>query len=203
MKVRALSIDGAWEFIPVQHGDDRGRFLEWFRLAELTEATGATLPLAQANISVSKRGVARGIHYADVPPSQAKYVTCTYGALMDVIVDIRVGSPTFGAVECVQLDDIDRRCVYISEGLGHAFVALSDNATLTYLVSEPYNPPREHSVLATDPAIGIPWPDDLELTLSARDAEAPTLAEALERGLLPSYDVCQEFYAERRRTSGQ
>ena len=133
MDVRALSIDGAWELTPRQHGDDRGVFLEWFKATELEEATGRSLDLRQANMSVSARGTLRGVHFADVPPSQAKYVTCPRGAVLDVVVDVRVGSPTFGRWEAVLLDDVDRRAVFLSEGLGHAFLALEDDSVVTYL----------------------------------------------------------------------
>ena len=100
----------------------------------------------------------RGIHYADVPPSQAKYVTCVRGAVLDVIVDIRVGSPAFGRYDAVRLDDDERAAVYLSEGLGHAFVALTDDATVVYLCSEVYSPTREHGITPPDPDLGIEWP---------------------------------------------
>ena len=96
MQVRELQVPGAFEFTPVQHGDDRGLFLEWFKVEKLVEAIGHPMTLAQANLSVSKAGTLRGVHFADVPPGQAKYVTCPRGAALDVVVDLRVGSPTFG-----------------------------------------------------------------------------------------------------------
>lgn len=191
MKIRALGIQGAYEVTPVQHGDPRGRFLEWYRFDLLAAEVGHRLELAQANISVSARGVVRGIHFADVPPGQAKYVTCIRGAVLDVVVDVRVGSPTFGQWEAVQLDDEDRRCCYIAEGLGHAFCALSDEATLTYLCSSTYNPAAEHATHPLDPEVGISWPT-ADPVLSARDAAAPTLAEAVRLGLLPEYRTCRQ-----------
>ena len=97
----------------------------------------------------------RGIHYADVPPGQAKYVTCVAGAILDVVVDLRAGSPTFGTWETVRLDDKDRRALFLAEGLGHGFQALSDSATVLYLCSTPYAAGREHGVNPMDPAIGI------------------------------------------------
>ena len=140
----------------------------------------------QANASVSAKGVLRGIHFADVPPGQAKYVTCVKGSVLDVIVDIRVGSPTFGQWTSVLLDDRDRRAVYLSEGLGHGFCSLEDGSTVVYLCSEGYNPSGEHEVHPLDPAIGIEWPlEGIEPELSAKDAAAPTLAEAAAAGLLP------------------
>ena len=141
-------------------GDERGAFLEWFKDPVFTEAVGHRLDLVQANASVSAKGVLRGIHFADVPPGQAKYVTCVKGSVLDVIVDIRVGSPTFGQWTSVLLDDRDRRAVYLSEGLGHGFCSLEDGSTVVYLCSEGYNPSGEHEVHPLDPAIGIEWPLD-------------------------------------------
>ncbi len=189
MKIRPLAIEGAFEIIPAQHGDSRGLFLEWYRFDRLAEAVGHPLRLAQANLSVSARGVVRGIHFADVPPGQAKYVTCSRGAVLDAVVDLRVGSPTFGQWEGVRLDDVQRRAVYLPEGLGHGFCALSDDTTLTYLCSETYAPDREHSVHPLDAALGISWPADAPL-VSDRDGAAPTLAEATAAGLLPDYAAC-------------
>jgi dTDP-4-dehydrorhamnose 3,5-epimerase len=199
MEITPLSIEGAWVVTPKQHGDARGLFLEWFKESAFAEAVGHPLRLAQANCSVSTKGTVRGIHYADVPPGQAKYVTCLTGAVVDVIVDIRVGSPTYGLWETVLLDTKDRRAVYLSEGLGHGFAALEDGSTVAYLCSEPYNPTGEREIYPFDPEIGIAWPFDLgECSLSAKDDAAPNLAEAAEAGLLPNYDVCQDFRAGLR-----
>jgi dTDP-4-dehydrorhamnose 3,5-epimerase len=196
MEITPLSIEGAWVVTPKQHGDARGLFLEWFKEPAFVAATGHPLRLAQANCSVSSKGTVRGIHYADVPPGQAKYVTCLQGAVLDVIVDIRVGSPTYGMWETVLLDTVDRRAVYLSEGLGHGFAALEDGSTVTYLCSEPYAPAREREIYPFDAEIGIAWPFDLgECSLSAKDDAAPSLAEAAAEGLLPDFAVCQEFRA--------
>lgn len=196
MGVERLSIEGAWLIENTIHGDDRGLFLEWFREGAFAEAVGHPLRLAQANCSVSARGVLRGIHYADVPPGQAKYVTCVKGRVLDVVVDIRVGSSTFGARESVILDDITRNAVYLSEGLGHAFLSLEDGSTVVYLCSEPYAPAHEHEINPLDPALGIDWPLPAgELELSAKDAAAPSLAEAADAGLLPSFEACVSYRA--------
>lgn len=198
MDIRALDIDGAWEITPRQHPDDRGVFLEWFKDAAFTEAVGHRLDLKQANCSVSRRGTLRGVHFADTPPSQAKYIACLAGAILDVVVDIRVGSPTFGQWAASRLDDVDRRALYLAEGLGHAFLALTDGATVAYLCSEPYAAGREHGIDPLDPAIGIDWPAEIEPLLSPKDAAAPGLHEAAEEGLLPTYDACLAFYAALR-----
>jgi len=199
VQIRELTIPGAYEFTPVIHGDDRGSFHEWFRIADFEPTLGHALDLKQANCSVSSAGTLRGIHFAQLPPSQSKYVTCLSGAVLDVVVDIRVGSPTYGQWDSVLLDDVDRRCIYLTEGLGHGFLALEDHSIVSYLCSAPYAPGREHGVHPLDPAIGIEWPTvgrngkPLELLLSEKDAAAPKLAEAGEQGLLPSHDEVQAF----------
>ncbi|MYU47862.1 dTDP-4-dehydrorhamnose 3,5-epimerase, partial [Streptomyces sp. SID7803] len=129
--MRRLSVPGgAWVHEPQVVPDDRGSFHEWFRAADLEAAAGHTLGLAQANFSTSRRGTLRGIHFADVPPGQAKYVKCVRGgAVLDVIVDVRTGSPTYKRWEAVRLDDTGHRAVYLAEGgLGHGFMALTDDA---------------------------------------------------------------------------
>lgn len=203
VQVDELRVPGAWSFTPRQFPDPRGVFLEWFKGAVLEQAIGHPLTIAQANHSVSAKGTLRGVHFADVPPGQAKYVYCSRGAVLDVIVDLRVGSPTFGVSDAVRLDDLDRRGVYLSEGLGHAFLALTDDANVTYLCSTPYNPDREHAVHPLDPALELPWPADLEHLLSDRDAAAPTLADARAAGLLPSYDECVRCDDSLRTGNGQ
>lgn len=194
MKIRPLSIEGAFEITPVQHGDPRGMFMELYRFDRLAEAVGHPLRLAQSNLSTSTRGVLRGLHFADVPPGQAKYVSCVRGAGLDVVVDLREGSPTFGQWDAVEIDDVDRRAVYVAEGLGHAFCATSDDATLLYFCSETYAPQREHTIDALDPELGIRWPVTDPIR-SERDAAAPSLAEARERGLLSGYEQCRSYVA--------
>jgi dTDP-4-dehydrorhamnose 3,5-epimerase len=198
VQVDELKVPGAWSFTPRQFPDPRGVFLEWFKADALEQVLGHRLQVAQANHSVSARGTLRGVHFADVPPSQAKYVYCTRGAVLDVVVDIRVGSPTFGVSDSVLLDDRDRRGIYLSEGLGHAFLALTDDANVTYLCSTPYAPGREHGISPLDPALDLPWPDDVEPLLSDKDAAAPTLEQAHESGLLPEWEQCQALYAGLR-----
>ncbi len=184
MTVEPLAIAGAWRVAPKITYDDRGSFREWFEGAEFLAATGRHLMLAQANCSMSRQGVIRGIHFTAAPPGQAKYVTCVAGAILDVVVDVRTGSPTFGRWEPVQLN-VAAGAVFISEGLGHAWMALTETATMAYLCTQPYDPGAERAVSALDPAIGIGWPP--EFTLSERDAAAPTLAEAASAGLLPPW----------------
>jgi dTDP-4-dehydrorhamnose 3,5-epimerase len=186
--IKPLSIEGAWLFVPHILRDDRGTFLECFRGAELTEALGYLPAVEQANCSVSRRGAVRGVHFADIPPGQAKYIMCVTGEIIDVVVDIRIGSPSYGRWEAVRLDDASRNAVFISEGLGHAFMAVTEEAAVVYLCTAPYSPGREHGVHPLDPGIGITWPVEGEPLLSAKDAAAPTLEQARSAGLLPRYE---------------
>jgi dTDP-4-dehydrorhamnose 3,5-epimerase len=188
MRATELSISGAWVFEPPRFDDDRGLFTAPYQEAVFREAVGAPLRVAQSNHSVSRRGVIRGVHFADVPPGQAKYVYCPHGALLDVVVDLRVGSPTFGKNEAVRLDSREYRAVYLSEGLGHAFCALEDDTVASYLCSTPYAPAIERTVSPLDPELDLPWPAGPAPVLSERDAAAPTLAAAREAGLLPRYE---------------
>jgi dTDP-4-dehydrorhamnose 3,5-epimerase len=198
VQFRELGVPYAWEVTPRPHADDRGVFLEIYQDRPFAEAVGHPLEVRQVNTSVSRRGTVRGIHFADVPPGQGKYVSCARGAVLDVIVDLRVGSPRYGAWEGVVLDDVERRAVYLAEGLGHVFVALSDDATVTYLCSQPYAPTREHAVHPLDPAIGIELPSFVEPLISPKDAAAPTLDQARDQGVLPTWEECLRWYEQLR-----
>ena len=193
MQATPYSISGVWRFDPVLRPDDRGVFLESFKESVFVETVGHSFDLAQMNISVSRAGTVRGVHFADVPPGQAKYVQCFSGKILDIVVDIRVGSPTFGQYEAIELDADSRSGLYISVGLGHAFCALSDSATVGYLCSEGYSPEREHGIYPLDPDLALPWPQGEHSVLSPKDAAAPLLAEAITSGLLPQYRECVEF----------
>ncbi|MGH3437599.1 MAG: dTDP-4-dehydrorhamnose 3,5-epimerase family protein [Sciscionella sp.] len=196
MQVRELAIEGAVEFTPTNFPDDRGLFVAPFQEEPFTRAVGHPLALGQTNHSVSARGVIRGVHFADVPPGQAKYVYCPRGALLDVVVDIRVGSPTFGKWEAIRLDEHNYRALYLAEGLGHAMMALADDTVLSYVCSTGYRPGAEHGVDPLDPALNLPWPTELERLLSEKDAAAPTLGQAREAGLLPDYARCISYYQQ-------
>lgn len=191
-----LSIPGAFVSTSPVLPDARGSFNVWFSAVDFRAAVGHSFTVAQANCSVSARGVVRGLHYASVPPSQAKLVTCVRGAVLDVVVDLRVGSPTYQRWEFVELDEKSRASVYVAEGLGHGFLALTDDATVIYLCSAPYAPEREHAVSPFDPDLAIAWPTAVEPILSEKDASAPSLAEAEAAGVLPSYEDCLRFYEE-------
>ena len=195
MSYEPLDVPGAWVYTPTVWADDRGTFQELVRDAPFTDATGAALTVAQVNCSVSHRGVLRGVHFAQTPPGQAKYVTCVRGAVLDVIVDVRVGSPTFGRWTSVLLDDAERKATYLAEGLGHAFLSLEDDSTVVYLCSTAYNPGVEHEVDALDPELGIEWPTTdragrrLEVLRSPKDMAAPSVSTAAARDLLPRFEV--------------
>ena len=199
MEIRELAVPDSYVLDLTAHGDTRGRFTEWYRADVLSRQVGHALPLAQANHSVSARGVLRGVHFALVPPGQAKYAYCPAGRVLDVVVDVRVDSPTFGTHDSVVLDSEQPRAVYLAEGLGHAFLSLADASSVTYLVSSGYDPTREFGVSPLDPALGLPWPTDVEPELSAKDRAAPTLDEARQQGLLPTMAQCAARYAELRQ----
>lgn len=203
MELQPLSIPGSFVVSPKIFEDDRGSFLEWYRADKLEEVLGYSLDLKQANSSVSKQGVVRGIHFAELGPGQAKYVTCPFGAVLDFIVDIRVGSPTFGKWESVILDDQSRKAVYLSEGLGHAFVALTQNTFVNYLVSDIYKPGKEHGINPLDPEIGLEMPFRVDnLSFSEKDAAAPSLSEMAHEGLLPTWEQSTSWYKELKKDSG-
>lgn len=200
MQARKLAVEGAIEFTPRVFPDDRGLFVSPFQEEAFAEAHGSPLfPVAQTNHSMSKRGVVRGIHYTVTPPGIAKYVYCARGRALDIIVDIRVGSPTFGKWDAVLMDQRDFRTMYFPVGVGHAFVALEDDTVMSYMLSAGYVAQNELALSALDPALGLPIGTEVEPTLSERDQAAITLAEAERQGLLPDYATSVEL---ERQLSG-
>lgn len=187
---RALAVEGAFEFTPQVHHDERGIFTSPLQGEEFARAVGHPMPVVQTNHNRSARGVLRGVHFTTTPPGQAKYVHCAWGRAMDFVVDLRLGSPTFGVWDTVEMDTESFHAVYLPVGVGHAFLALEDDTVMSYLVSSPYRPGLEQSLDPFDPALALPWPDDLPLTLSERDTHAVGLAEAQARGMLPRYEDC-------------
>lgn len=203
MQIRELKVSDSFEITPAVIEDDRGAFMEWYRFDKLEEFRGHSIDLRQGNTSVSHRGVVRGVHFADVPRGQAKYVMATAGSVIDYVIDVRVGSPTFGKWDAVRLDTTARRAVYLAEGLGHAFVSLEDGSTVSYLVSDIYRPDREHAVSPLDVELALAFPRDVQHIISQKDLNAPSLAEAKQQGLLPKYDECLAYYEARRGGAGQ
>ncbi|MBB1056025.1 dTDP-4-dehydrorhamnose 3,5-epimerase [Dietzia sp. B19] len=204
MQLRELSVTGAWEITPRRISDDRGVFHEAFTDPTFRRLTGHRFDLAQVNVSVSGEGVLRGLHYADVPPGQAKYVMCPSGTVFDVVVDVRVGSPTFGEWSGVVLDSSDQRAIYVPEGVAHGFLSLEPQSTVMYLCSEGWRPGAEHAVDAFDSHIAIDWPsvalDGTPIThvMSQKDRDAPSLLDVAAAGRLPRWEDC-EAHVERLR----
>lgn len=194
MHIQELTISGAFEITPISHKDDRGVFAEWFKASTLEAATGRPFVLRQANVSVSKANTFRGVHSSSLNHGQAKYVTCVHGSVIDYVIDLRVGSPTFSEWTAVELDDDKRNAVFLSEGLGHAFLALTEGAVVSYLVSNPFSPTDEFGINPLDPDIGLTFDVDVsDLILSPKDIDALSLAEAQRVGKLPSMDEYSSF----------
>ena len=192
MKVTPLKIDGSWIIELKKFEDGRGFFYESFRDDIAKEYIGRQFKIKQSNTSVSKKGSIRGIHYALVPPSQAKYVQCQQGSIVDYVIDIRVGSPTFSQFVEVELSATNPQAIFIEEGLAHAFVALENETIVTYFVSENYNPEREKGINPFDSDLNIKWPD-INLELSDKDKLAISLKEAQVQNLLPMFDDCKKY----------
>ena len=192
MKVTPLQIDGLWLIELNKFQDSRGYFFESFREDVAEKYFGRKFQVKQSNTSVSKKGSVRGIHYALVPPSQAKYVQCQKGSIIDYVIDIRIGSPTFSQFAEIKLSADKPQAIFIEEGLAHAFVALEDETVVTYLVSENYNPDRENGINPFDSDLKINWPN-INLELSEKDKLANSLEEARNQNLLPTFDDCKSF----------
>jgi len=192
MKAQPLKISGSWKIEFQKFDDNRGFFYESFKEEDFKKLIGRNLNIKQTNTSSSSKGSVRGIHYALVPPSQAKLVQCQRGSIKDYVIDIRVGSPTFGQFEEIELSENSASAVFIEEGLAHAFVALDNQTVVTYFVTEKYNPEREKGINPFDKTLNIKWPD-LELILSEKDKQAISLDESKAQGLLPNYDECKKF----------
>jgi dTDP-4-dehydrorhamnose 3,5-epimerase len=184
MKIESAGIDGVWIIQNENHVDQRGTFQEWFQSKRFQENTGVNFIPKQANSSISKKGVVRGIHYSTSNVGQAKLVTCMSGEILDVIFDLRRDSNTFGQFVSIPLQAHDGKSVYISEGMGHGFISLQEDSNLVYLLSSTYDPSTEHTVHPLDATLGFKWP--LEgIILSERDSLAPSLIEQKEANNLP------------------
>ena len=192
MKAHPLKISGSWKIEFQKFDDNRGFFYESFKEEDFKNQIGRNLNIKQTNTSSSSKGSVRGIHYALVPPSQAKLVQCQRGSIKDYVIDIRVGSPTFGQFEEIELNEKSASAVFIEEGLAHAFVALENQTVVTYFVTEKYNPEREKGINPFDKTLNVKWPD-IELILSEKDKQAISLEETKNQGLLPTFDECKKF----------
>jgi dTDP-4-dehydrorhamnose 3,5-epimerase len=182
-----LSIPGLFVLESPVWSDDRGFFREWFKLGDF-ETQGLDFHARQANLSMSKRNVVRGLHYSLAPEGQAKVVACVFGELDDVIVDVRVGSPTFGRHEVVHLAANDVRSLLLPAGVAHGFCVTSEVAALSYLLASPFNAEAEFEIDPFDPQINVAWSLTGEAVVSQKDANAPTLAQRQASNELPLFE---------------
>lgn len=189
MNAKELEIKGSWEISLEHFFDNRGFFFESFRLTSLENIIGRKFDIKQSNTSVSRAGSIRGIHFAQVPPSQAKYIQCQKGSILDFVIDVRVGSPTFAQHVSIKLDSKTPKAIFIEEGLAHAFIALEDDTVVTYFVNQYFNPSNEKAINPLDAEISINW-GNLKYLISEKDKNAKTLSEMQKLGLLPIYKDC-------------
>jgi dTDP-4-dehydrorhamnose 3,5-epimerase len=193
MPFQQMGIKGAFVFSPIRHDDARGHFEENFKLSTLNNELGLSFDVRQVNHSRSAKGVIRGIHFADNPPGQAKYVSCLKGTILDVVVDLRTESPTFGKWEGIEISADNGKSVLIAEGLGHAFLSLEEGTVVSYLCSEEYDPKSERQINPLDQDLAIDYAaygagfGVTEFLLSKQDENAQGFKQALANGLLPSF----------------
>ena len=190
MELTPLEIEGAWLVTSKLFLDDRGNFREWFKRSEILEKTGIDFQVEQANVSLSKRGVIRGIHYSLAGGGQAKWVTCVSGHIIDFVIDIRPDSPTFRKYVAIDLLGSESRAVFIGPGLGHGFIAIEDTSVVSYLLSSNYSPENEYEINPMDPELAIDWRLDLlsgaSAVLSPKDSNAPTIRVRRDQNELPT-----------------
>lgn len=169
-----MKIKDAWIHRPIRHYDKRGHFEEQFKISQIESELGRTFSVKQVNQSISNKGVIRGIHYTDSPEGQAKYVSCPKGAIWDVVVDLRKDSPTYGHWDAVELSAENGLSVFISEGLGHAFLSLEDGSVANYLCTSEYAPDADRTINPLSAELAITFEDSgiNEFVLSAKDSEA-------------------------------
>jgi 5-epimerase len=192
--VRELAVPGAFELTPWTHRDSRGTVAVPVHADDLLAATGRSwFTVRQTILSSTARGGVRGVHYTATPPGLAKVVQCPVGRVTDIVVDLRVGSPSFGRWDAVSLDARTLNAVYLPVGVGHAFVAEQDDSLVSYLMTGTYRAETERTVSVRDPVLALPLPATIRL--SERDRLAPTLAAAAAAGDLPGY--AEALAAER------
>lgn len=199
MRYSSLALADAYKLDPELYKDGRGYFFETFKRNEFAEATGRNFSVEQTNTSVSKKGTLRGIHFAEIPLGQAKIVSVARGSILDYLVDLRIGSETFGKSLSLPLDDKLHEMVFIPEGFGHGFIALEDETVVNYHVSDIFRPTREHGISPFDEEIGLTFPfRKSELIVSDKDATAPCLQEVLNSGLLPTLEIAHQRYNDQK-----
>lgn len=188
MEIEETALPGVLKVCPQRAVDARGSFHESLRVDRLAHALGAEFVPKQVNFSTSCQNTLRGLHGVVSPPGQAKYVTCVRGALRDIVVDLRVGSPTFGQHVVTVLDPESGTALYVPEGMGHGFLSLTGDATICYMVSTIYVPGTQFEVDALDAELQLPWEFDSPPLRSAKDANALTVQQALDRGVLSRWE---------------
>jgi dTDP-4-dehydrorhamnose 3,5-epimerase len=188
MSLQELSVVGAYVATHRVFPDERGLFREWFKAEEIASVS-EDFSVQQANYSKSIKGVIRGIHYSLAPQGQSKVVTCASGKIVDVLVDLRLGSPSYLKSEYLELSEDSGKVVYIPSGVGHGFIVESKSAAVVYLTSSSYAPEYEKAICPTDRELGISWPIPVGEAgiISKADSDAPTLAQAKESGALPTF----------------
>jgi dTDP-4-dehydrorhamnose 3,5-epimerase len=185
MNITKLDIGGAYYIEAKRHADERGWFQEWFKKSDLQQHIDFDFTPVQANISHSKKGVIRGIHYSIAPEGQAKLVTVMHGAIDDYIIDINPNSANFGKWTRVRLTSQDGNAVLLPPHVGHAFQSLSDNTMVCYVVTAEFNPTAEKGITPQCPTVNIQWSSDCRPVLSDKDRLAPPLLEQQKQGQLP------------------
>ncbi|GHF10075.1 dTDP-4-keto-6-deoxy-D-glucose epimerase [Streptomyces griseoluteus] len=187
MQAVEVKVPGVHVLTPRQIKDERGVFFESLRTDLLQEVVGHPFEVKQINYSVSRRNTLRGVHSVTSPPGQAKYVSCVRGAFRDFVVDLRVGSPTFGQYDFNLLDAASGRAVYIPEGVGHGFLTLTEDACICYVLSSTYVPGTQIDIDPLDPDLALPWGFTEPPLISEKDRTARSLAATLEAGLLSEW----------------
>ncbi|WP_030763555.1 dTDP-4-dehydrorhamnose 3,5-epimerase family protein [Streptomyces griseus] len=187
MQLTETAVPGAYVITPDRLDDPRGSFHEALRTSTLEKALGHPFTPRQINHSTSHRNTLRGIHGVTVPPGQAKYVTCVRGAALDILVDLRLGSPAFGRHHTTRLDPASARAVYVPEGVGHGFLTLTDDTCICYVLSSEHVPGTQIDINPLDPDLALPWGLTRPPLMSHKDAHAPGVEAARRAGLLATW----------------
>jgi dTDP-4-dehydrorhamnose 3,5-epimerase len=182
---RKLEIEGNWEIELEDNRDARGNFRETFSSEKMRTETGIEFEPVQENFSTSSKGVLRGIHFSIAPEGQEKWITCSRGSILDCIIDLRVNSPSFGRHVFIKIESDNPKAVFVTKGIGHAFLALEENTEVHYLLSSKYQPHFEFGINPLDPNMKIDWPE-MKYILSEKDKLAPTLDLYMKSADFPS-----------------
>ncbi|AYY12424.1 dTDP-4-keto-6-deoxy-D-glucose epimerase [Actinobacteria bacterium YIM 96077] len=193
MEARKLTVPYTYAFTDHLIREKRGASIDFYRHDSFAKAIGYPLPIAHISHTVSKRGTVRGLHFTDTPPGKSKYLYCPRGALLNMIVDLRIGSPIYGRYDVIRLDQDAIRGVFLPGGVGHAYIALADKTVLVEMCSTD-DPDIEHTIYPLDPDLELPWPSAIEPILSEKEMNAPKLAEYEVPAKLPFYEEWVEYY---------